>query len=270
MNLTTAEADLYFDLMWKLHWYTNSEHQIVSSFKSPEIYSSESSIEDKMEVRQYLFNNIESIVKSFTKKNPFNLVEEKLLIIHSWQKYIQGNFFIERLLKKYAIFIRQDSDEVYGVLGLYESLSEVINKRNLPVCVQVILLPFQGKIIYDGLLQPYPLFFGSGITGELKQIYLEAKQNHQIIINLEQDFHPVETLTPIKDWNPEIKELIAKAKKLRGGSGQPAIYSPIFSLIKLSLDLADKATSNSLTSNYYDKKLDRFEYLLRKIDDQLY
>lgn len=45
----------------------------------------------------------------------------------------------------------QDSDNVYGVLGLYEPLSEIIYQRILPVCVEAILLPLKGKIIYDGM-----------------------------------------------------------------------------------------------------------------------
>lgn len=274
MKLSTTEVDLYFDLMWKLHWYTNKENKIVSSYKSPQVYSKQCSMEDKMQVRTYLFNNIESIVKSFTQANPFQLNDEQLSIIQSWQKYIQGKFFIERCLKNYTIFIEQETDSVYGVISLYESFAEMIDKSNLPVYVEAILLPFQGKIIYDGLLRSYPVFFGSGIKGELKQVYLEAKQNNQIITNLETERQSlavkVETLTNVKDWNSEIQELIAKAKKLRGGNGQPAIYSPLFSLIKLSLDLADKATSDSLDTDYFYQKLDRCENLLRQIENQVH
>ncbi len=271
MKLTKSEADLFFDLMWKLQWYLNQKKQIVPSLKSPTVYA-KCSREKKAKVRAYLFNNFHEIVNSFLQENPFNLDEQKLLIIQGWQQFVRGTFFIERLLKRYAIFINQNTKEVYGVLALYDSWVEMIPKRNLPVCVKAILLPFQGKIIYDGLLESYPIYFGSGIRSELKQIYLEAKQNGQIITDLEAKKNLIEPQKSAsqKDWTPEINELINKAKKLRGGQGQPAIYSPIFSLIKLSLDLAEKAVSDSLDRDYYYQKLERVESLLRKIEDQVH
>ncbi len=74
---------------------------------------------------------------------------------------------------------------------------------------------------------------------------MQAKQNNHIITNLEtqKQFHQLQTLAPIKDWNPEIKALITKAKKLRGGNGQPAIYSPIFSLVNLSAQRKESVRS---------------------------
>ncbi len=146
MKLTKSEADLFFDLMWKLQWYLNQKKQIISSLKSPSVYA-KCPIEKKAKIRAYLFNNFDEIVNSFLQDNPFNLDEQKLLIIQGWQQFVRGTFFIERLLKRYAIFINQNTKEVYGVLALYDSWAEMIPKRNLPVCVKAILLPFQGKII---------------------------------------------------------------------------------------------------------------------------
>ncbi len=80
------------------------------------------------------------------------------------EKFINGNFFIERTLKKYAIFINEETEDVYGVLGLYDSLEEIIPKNMFPVYVKAILLPLKDKIVYDGLLQTYSLFFGKGIS----------------------------------------------------------------------------------------------------------
>ena len=136
-----------------------------------------------------------------------------------------------------------------------------------PVYVKAILLPFKGKIIYDGLLQTYSLFFGKGITSELKDIYLRAKQNEQIILNLEQlsQTKKVKKIIPTKDWTSEINELVTKAKKLKGEKGQPMINSPIFSLVKLSIDLAQKSVSGCQDGEYYYQKLQRAEYLLRQV-----
>ena len=271
MKLTEQEADLFFDLMWKLQWYTNQEYQVISPVETPDDYKNLVDMEEKMQVRNTLFDKFPEIAKSFAKTNPFQLNPEELQIIQQWEKHIKGAFFIERFLKRYTVFIERDTEVVYGVFGLYEPLSDIIDKSNLPVCIEAILLPFKDKIIYDGLLQGYPIFFGSGITSELKEIYLTAKQNQAIVTSFN-DNQPtkVKVLKSIKDWQPEIKELVEKAKKLRGGAGQPPVYSPIFSLLKLSLDLADKATSDDLDLDYFYKKTERLDSLIHQIENQLH
>ena len=67
----------------------------------------------------------------------------------------------------------------------------------------------------------------------------------QIITSFESEPKARRPLKPLKDWKPEIEELAAKAAKLRVGNGQPAIYSPAFSLVKASLEFARLAVSNS-------------------------
>ncbi len=270
MKLAEHEADLFFDLMWKLQWFINKEYKIIHPVKNPEDYK-DLGMEEKVKVRQCLFDDFSEITKSFLDKNPFKLNSQELEIIKKWGKAITGTFFIERFLKSYTVFIDQDSEVVYGVFSLYDPLSEMIDKRDLPICVEGILLPFKDKIIYDGVFETYPILFGGNITSELKEIYLTAKQNKAIITNLDE---PKSTKTKrsksVQDWQPQIQELIEKAKKLRGGGGQPSVYSPVFSLLKLSLDLADKATSDELDIDYFYKKIDRLNSLLSQIENQLH
>ena len=54
----------------------------------------------------------------------------------------------------------------------------------IPVLAETVLLPFGDEIITDGLLQSYNLMFGSGIRGELKEIYDDAKERGAIITTL--------------------------------------------------------------------------------------
>jgi hypothetical protein len=147
------------------------------------------------------------------------------------------------LLKKHAIFISKD-DKVYGVLALHDGLDDMFYPAQLPILVQAVLLPFKGQIIYDGLLQSYNVHFGRGITSELKEVYMAAKQHGRIIESLEPDNAPAaieKSRKSKKDWRPELDELVARAKTLRAGSDQPVILGPAFSLVKASLELAQLA-----------------------------
>jgi len=86
-------------------------------------------------------------------------------------------------LEKYTILIGKQS-QVYGVLGVQDSLADILGARPLPIMVEAVLLPFKGQIIYDGLLNVYNVSFGSGVRSELHETYMMAKQNARIITTL--------------------------------------------------------------------------------------
>ena len=69
--------------------------------------------------------------------------------------------------------------------GRTDGPAEFIDKRNLSLRIETILLSFKGKIVYDGFLRFYNVFFGSGIRSELKQSYLIAKDNGVLLKTLE-------------------------------------------------------------------------------------
>ena len=244
MNLSKKQSKHFFQLMWALQYFVNCQLNIHPKIKNLRDYT-ESDIEIKSIVREALYENIE-IIDSFIKENPENLSKEDLLIVSSWKKYINGQFYIERFLKKYTVFIQ--GEKVYGVLGLQQALNDLIPKSNLPLCVHAVLLPFEGKIIYDGLLGHHNIFFGSGIKRELNEIYMRAKQNNRIIDCLEiyRESNQVKSNPKhLKNWKAEIDQLVSKAKKLRGSVEQPTIYSPAFSLVKASVGFAQLAVSDT-------------------------
>jgi hypothetical protein len=46
------------------------------------------------------------------------------------------------------------------------------------------LLPFEDKIIYDGLLAPYAIRFASGIRRDLNQAYRSVQQRGEVLTTL--------------------------------------------------------------------------------------
>jgi len=67
--------------------------------------------------------------------------------------------------KKYTVFLdAEDPPRAYGVLGLYTHLKGLIDSSNLPAFVKAVLLPFENKIVYDGILAPYNIIIGKGIS----------------------------------------------------------------------------------------------------------
>lgn len=270
MKLSTQDADLFFEIMWPLQFFVNQRLKILPKIKTVEQYARLSS-QDKLKVRNALFENLD-LIEAFVKENPRQLSVDKLEIVASWQNCVVGDFYIERMLKKYNIFI-SSNDKVYAVLGLYDALEEIIHKSRLPMYVRAVLLPFKGIIIYDGLFQSTNIFFGGNITAELKEVYLSAKQNGEIIESLEPGAAPSKqqpTQTVTKDWTPILEEMLTQAKQLRGGGGQPRLNSPAFSLLRASLDLAYSAVSNPQDLDGLFKQLNKVEQAARKVENTLY
>jgi len=258
MKVSDKDAELFFDLMWGLQYFVNRKNKIHTHIKSLEEYI-DCSTEAKMEVRTALYSNI-TIIDSYVEENPQKLSADKLEIISAWKNFVQGDFLIERYLKRCAMFI--ENDTVYGVLGLHQSVEDIIPRYRLPMNVEAVLLPFKGKIIYDGLFQARNIFFGGGIKRDLKETYMRAKQNNRII----ESFDTATKKSPkkeankqksSKDWTPELNALAKASKKLRGKATDPAIFSPAFSLLKASIEFAQIAVSDVNNQEDLHKALDK-------------
>lgn len=242
MRLSDQDAKLFFQLMWAVQFYVNQKLKI-HDIKCIDDYA-DSPTDQKVKVRDALYENIE-LIDSFVNENPQNFSKKNLATVSEWKKFIRGSFFIERLLKKYAVFVQEN--KVYGVLGLSQNFDQLTNDANLPLYVDTVLLPFKGKIIFDGLLGFQNISFGGGVKRSLKEIYMRAKQSNRIIDSLEKSQVEKQNKSkpkPLKSWKPELEELAHIAKKLKGSVDSPAIYSPAFSLIKASIEFAQFAVSD--------------------------
>ncbi|MEI6065071.1 MAG: hypothetical protein WCQ26_10805, partial [Pseudanabaena sp. ELA748] len=131
----------------------------------------------------------------------------------------------------------------------------------------------QGRIIYDGLMQVYKVSFGGGIKRSLSETYLQAKQNNKIITTLERvkksDRKAFVEVEQENIWINEIEQLKSLSKKLKGGEGQQAINSPVFSLVKASIALADKALLDASDIDALTKELQKVERAVRKVENTL-
>jgi len=263
MKLSEQDAKLFFDLMWALQFFVNQKLKILTRVKSLDDYA-ECSTEEKFEVRKALYAHTK-LIASFVQENPQNFSEEKLSIVSNWKNFIEGDFHIERFLKRYTVFIK--GADVYGVVGLYQGFDELVHRSHLPLYVQIVLLPFKGKIVYDGIFQPYNISSGGGIKRNLRESYMTAKQNNRIIETLEptqKGTQKKKLSKPLKNWMPELNELAGKAKNLRGSSEHPAIYSPAFNLVKASIEFAQLAVSDSADLDHLYKSLRKVERALSK------
>lgn len=182
MKLTPHEADLFYKLHTALLCYVNRELQLGLDIEDPEdvLFSP---LDEINTIRQALYADL-GLIERFAKANPYHLLPEELDIVRSWMHLRQGSFYIFRYLKRYTVFLDDgDPPRAYGVLGLRSDFDEIVGPT-LPRLVEAVLLPFRGKIVFDGLLSGYNIFFGSGIKSRLKVTYRSAKEREGIITDL--------------------------------------------------------------------------------------
>jgi hypothetical protein len=245
MNLSREDADLFFKLMWALQHDVNTQLKIVPNVTSADAYKRLDSRE-KVKVREALYAD-PKLLEQFVSANPARLPPDELHIVQSWRRFVAGEFYIFRFLKRYTVFISAGKTaQVYGVLGLYDRLEDVVGDFPLPVLVKAVLLPFKGRIIYDGVFMPYSVMFGPGIRGDLNEIYQRAKQNGTLIETLEPETaaaRPAKPKKPARNWRPLLDEVVRHTEQLR--QADSAIQSRAFSLLKASARLAQAAAHDA-------------------------
>jgi hypothetical protein len=243
MKLSQDDADFFFRLMWGLQLFVNRRLGLLPKINTPEKYARLATPE-KLEVRNALFEHPE-LIAEYVTSNPDRLPAEELEIVESWQRFIAGEFMVERFLKKGAIFIgSHDPPNVYLVLGLHSSIEEILPAYGAPYYAKTVLLPFRERIIYDGLLESYSVIFGSGIRSSLREAYLRAKQRGEIIENLTAPVRagteaPARPTGAAPDLGPALDEIVSAAEKLKVSNAPVA--SAALAVLRASALLAREA-----------------------------
>lgn len=171
MHLTDEQAQQFYDIWLPLMGY-------VHSIKYP---NREGKIGlDKMnEFSKDIYEDV-SLIDDYIEDNP-QLYKTDKEILRSWKNIKYDYFFVYNHLKKGSIFIPYDeSEDVYLVSGIYDSIAEILQSFTKPVLCETALLPFLDKIIINGILLAKPITFGPNIKKSLKDRYDKAKKYHSL------------------------------------------------------------------------------------------
>lgn len=221
MILDTEEKNLFFKLYFNLLAFADKRFKILNVNGSSDVKGKP--LDKIVGLRNQIFDNLD-IMDEFINKNPGKFSGDELEIIRSWKlHHVRGTFFIVKYLKRYTVLLRdEDPPKAFGVLGLNDPL--YIPDFPLPILVETILLPFKGKIVYDGLLNVNTVIFGPTIKREIYERYKLAKAIYGIITTLpipkkSVEFSDEEKLkfylsdkTLREKYAEEIEELIAKTQ----------------------------------------------------------
>lgn len=244
-TLPAEDAALFIRLQVALLFYVNRKLGLVPGVDSEEAFR-KSSMEDKVKIRDSLYASPQ-LIDSFVAENPARLSPDELALFALWKQAVFGKFYILRHLKRYAVFLdNQDPPKAYGVLGITDEI-ESLFMRDPPILVETALLPWRNKIIYDGLVQSYNVYFGAGIRASLNRSYQRARAITGIIETL--GGPTGEQPIPRRSKKPglSVEDLLATLDQIEQQiAGLKGIETPVqrnaFGALRAAVDLARTAS----------------------------
>jgi len=171
-QLSQSECELFYEIWMGLMDFVNKKKRVIGTDIQP--FSDYLTEEQTFQLREVLWENPE-LIGDYIES--CNLTKEKIDILESWRDYhIQGGFILMEYVAEYAIAIgsdKQNEDVLYGIKGISRPLSEIL-RRELPIQVLTVILPFKDKVIYDSFLSPMEISFGAGAKRAFREMYEKA------------------------------------------------------------------------------------------------
>ncbi len=226
--------------------YANEQLHVLAGVRTEEEWTKVTQ-DDRVRLRDALYDHPE-LFDRFIAENPAKLSTDDLEVVQRWSTaHVRGNFYLLRHLKRYLIFLSAGKPaHAYGVIGLTEAIDDLFPSFALPVYLQTVLLPFQGKIVWDGLIHYYTIAFGPGVRADLNETYQRVKQREGIIESLpfpgEAAKVPARPRTTQPDLRPIVQQIVELSEQLR--PGVTPLQRRAFSVLRAAAQLVDTATKD--------------------------
>ncbi|MCL2427435.1 MAG: SEC-C domain-containing protein [Oscillospiraceae bacterium] len=181
-TLPRDERLAFFSLWYPLLEYVN---RILRLGLDIDLENELPKIEVVMILRERLWED-PSLISRFIRDTggKYVITPEGVQIFKSWEnQHVKGTFFVVKYTPEYAVLMPIESEKnpvFYGVRGLESTIAEVLNYK-VHTIIDTVLLPYDGKIVYDGLIAPYPLVISNDITDQISKKYEEAVRGSRII-----------------------------------------------------------------------------------------
>ncbi len=205
MRLLQRDIALFYRLWYGLVWGINEKHKVIPRFKKP-VYGIPVSVslQEFLKVRNQMWDHPQWIDEFLADADYGEFAEQEKGIIANWRKhFVKGDFLIVKHLANYSVLMRADTQPslLYGVCGITDSIKDNF-PQPAPFMMRMVLLPFQGRIIYDSLAEGYSVSFGAQIRSTIKEQYDRTRETYGIIEELNGEPHQAVQLAPRKKGGP--------------------------------------------------------------------
>jgi len=210
------------------------------------------------------------LLATFLEGQRAQLTPEDVGIVEEWRRVVPGKFTVVKALKSGAVLCGGPENRHYLVLGIEQPLEAALGGWPLPAFVETRLLPFKGRIVYDGILARYPVLLGSGMRGSANRDYQAARRRGQVLTSLT-PLPPSAAKPPARprpDRAPQVNEIVRLAGEIRGGD--TCVESPAYSLLRAAASLAALAAAGETCAYTLHPELSKARRALTRLQNVLY
>lgn len=176
MTLDKKDAKLFFNLYLPLLGFVRKQ---VGD--TPELQKAEDQHRFLFYLREILCQKPD-LLEKFISENPERLSGRGLEIVKSWKKFIHGRFVYIGEKYKHPTFLSfepKTKEYFYEVIGVTEPVPNLIAEWS--VVSSMVLLPWEDKIIVDGLFLDSSVFLGPNMSRGIQSRYREAREGKKIV-----------------------------------------------------------------------------------------
>ncbi len=121
-------------------------------------------VSKKSELREGMYES-DDVFKAFLSQNEKKISKEEAGLVAGFNDYERGVFYVVGKTKEFFHLLGEKY--TYGVKAISPSSRDLL-EGDYPLMINTVLLPFQDKIICDGLVSYYNLIFGKNTSASLK------------------------------------------------------------------------------------------------------
>lgn len=260
MNLTPDEADLFFETYEGLLTFVHQSRKLEPPVRSVEEFSA-LPVAQQVPARTALYAERQLLEDYLSQAG--KLPAEKLALLQSWRKMIPGRFTVVKQLKSGAIF-QGDGGRFFQVLGLRNSVEFAMG--HMPTMTETCLLPFRGRLVYDGIMRSYRIVFGSGARKLMNEEYQRARRKGAVCTSLEpEQAPPPPARPPAPNRSVETADIVTLVSGLRGGN--TPFESPAYTLLRAAADVAHVAASGERGIARLDRELSKVRRAVTRLQN---
>ncbi|MHB8124952.1 MAG: hypothetical protein ACYDEJ_04785 [Desulfitobacteriaceae bacterium] len=183
MYLGEQDAILFYKSWMMVLEFINQKYQVIPGLTKM-VNATMLNPQEVLQIRNKLWDD-ETLLEEYIHLYGKSLTIREFELIKSWKNKLVGRFILLKHLKKYSVFMQEDmGGKLYGVLGISNPIGDMFPPAKLPIYVDAVLMPFEGKIIYDSFLIAYRIQFGSNIKRRFREDYRKIKEKDGIITML--------------------------------------------------------------------------------------
>lgn len=186
--LTRVEVDAFYSLWSRLINFTDKILCDVREQKHKKLYFKDEdgkytlekhALENNhyLDVRVFLMTNFDRIVDDFIDSN--RVSEENIDILEIWKEYrlYSDNFLIYESTQVGVVIYDAKDEQLYHLYDLYDRVYDLSKQDTM---LSMLLLPYKGRIIFDGIIGHMGVDFGQNSKDMFLKNYITLRKDNEI------------------------------------------------------------------------------------------